>query len=52
MCGAVYFHGASVGTAFLGLALWAVIPVAVSETLTRLRRHRTPVPGSTVTVSP
>jgi hypothetical protein len=44
MRGAVHFHGASVGAAFLGLA-------AVIETFTRLRRHRTPVPGPTATVS-
>ena len=49
--GPVHFHGASVGAAFLGLALWAVVPAAVIETFTRLRRHRTPVPGPTATVS-
>jgi hypothetical protein len=51
MRGAVHFHGASVGTAFPGLALWAVVPVAVIESFTRLRRRRTPAPGPAATVS-
>ena len=35
----VYFHGPSAGTAFLGLALWAVVPVALIELASRLHRR-------------